>query len=46
MDRVSTGIPEIDKFIGGGYPKGKSVLITGSAGSGKTIVAIHFIYNG
>ena len=46
MDRVSTGILELDKFIGGGYPKGKSVLITGSAGSGKTIVAIHFIYNG
>ncbi len=46
MERVSTGIRELDKFIGGGYPRGKSVLITGSAGSGKTIVAIHFIHHG
>jgi flagellar protein FlaH len=43
MERISTGIPELDSFISGGYPKGKSVLITGSPGSGKTIVAIHFI---
>lgn len=46
MERVSTGIEELDKFIDGGYPKGKGVLITGSAGSGKTIVALHFIYRG
>ncbi|MCD1293969.1 hypothetical protein CUJ83_03025 [Methanocella sp. CWC-04] len=46
MERVSTGIPELDKLTDGGYPKGKGVLITGSAGSGKTIIALHFIYRG
>lgn len=46
MERVSTGIQELDRFISGGYPGGKSVLVTGSPGSGKTIIAIHFIYKG
>jgi len=46
MERVSTGIEGLDGLIGGGYPGGKSVLVTGSPGSGKTIIAIHFIYRG
>jgi KaiC/GvpD/RAD55 family RecA-like ATPase len=46
MERISTGIEELDRSTGGGYPKGKGVLITGSAGSGKTIVALHFIHKG
>ena len=46
MERISTGIEGLDSLIGGGYPGGKSVLVTGSPGSGKTIIAIHFIYRG
>lgn len=42
MDRVSTGIAALDKLFGG-YPKGSSILVSGSAGTGKTIMALHFI---
>ncbi|AYK15949.1 MAG: ATPase domain-containing protein [Methanosarcina flavescens] len=44
MDRVSTGIEELDRKLSGGYPVNKVTLITGIAGSGKTIFGIHFIY--
>jgi len=41
--RVSTGIPRLDAMLGGkGYYRGSSVLISGSAGTGKTSVAAHF----
>ncbi len=43
MDRVSTGVPGLDPLIGGGIPKGSSILVTGSAGTGKTVLALHFI---
>ena len=44
MERISTGIEELDKKLSGGYPANKATLITGIAGSGKTIFGIHFIY--
>jgi circadian clock protein KaiC len=41
--RVSTGIPRLDAmFSGKGYYRGSSVLISGSAGTGKTSFAAHF----
>jgi circadian clock protein KaiC len=41
--RVSTGIPRLDAMLGGkGYYRGSSVLISGSAGTGKTSFAAHF----
>jgi len=41
--RVSTGIPPLDKmFQGGGYTKGSTVLISGTAGTGKTSLAAAF----
>ncbi|MFQ6054932.1 MAG: ATPase domain-containing protein [Methanosarcinales archaeon] len=42
MERLSTGIIELDDLIEG-YPKGKSILISGNAGTGKTILALHFL---
>ncbi|MEM0449855.1 MAG: ATPase domain-containing protein [Methanomassiliicoccales archaeon] len=42
LERISTGIVELDKLIGG-YIKGGSVLITGPAGAGKTIFALQFV---
>lgn len=43
-ERVSSGIPELDRmFAGGGYYRGTSILITGTAGTGKTSVGGHFI---
>jgi archaeal flagellar protein FlaH len=44
MDRVSTGIEELDRKLIGGYPVNKAILVTGIAGSGKTIFGIHFIH--
>ena len=42
--RISTGIPTLDQMLGGsGYYRGSSVLISGTAGSGKTSVAAHFV---
>lgn len=44
--RVSTGIPGLDPLIEGGLPEGKSFLITGEAGTGKTIFCMQFILKG
>ena len=44
-ERVSTGIASLDGMLGGkGYYRGSSVLVTGTAGSGKTSVGAHFIH--
>src|SRR6202521_5220213 len=41
--RVSTGIPSLDKmFRGGGYTRGSTVLVSGTAGTGKTSLAAAF----
>jgi KaiC/GvpD/RAD55 family RecA-like ATPase len=42
IDRVSTGLKELDKIIQG-YPEGKTILVTGDAGVGKTVLGLHFI---
>ncbi|HZR71196.1 MAG TPA: circadian clock protein KaiC [Burkholderiales bacterium] len=42
-ERVSTGIAHLDAMLpGGGYYRGSTVLITGSAGTGKTSLAARF----
>jgi KaiC/GvpD/RAD55 family RecA-like ATPase len=46
MERVKTGIPGLDKIMMGGIPKNQLVLITGTSGTGKTILSNQFIYNG
>ena len=41
--RVSSGIPELDEMLGGkGFYEGSSVLVSGTAGTGKTSMATHF----
>lgn len=44
MERVPTGIENLDKKIGGGYPQGKGILLTGVPGTGKTIFGLHLLY--
>ncbi len=40
---ISTGVPKLDLMMGGkGYYRGGTLLITGTAGSGKTSLAAHF----
>jgi KaiC domain protein len=46
IERLSTGIQELDSIIGGGIPRGFFVAITGEPGTGKTITCIHFIAQG
>ena len=42
-ERVSSGIAPLDAMLGGqGYYRGSSILISGTAGSGKTSVTAHF----
>jgi circadian clock protein KaiC len=43
VGRVSSGIPRLDAMLGGGYFRGSTVLVSGTAGSGKTSVAAHFV---
>jgi len=43
-ERVSSGIPDLDKMLEGqGYYRGTSILVTGTAGSGKTSVSAAFV---
>jgi circadian clock protein KaiC len=46
IERVPTGIVELDKILDGGFPRGAVTLIAGGPGTGKTILAAQFIYNG
>jgi circadian clock protein KaiC len=42
-DRIATGIPRLDAMLGGrGFFRGSSILLTGTPGTGKTIVAANF----
>ncbi|GAC1620850.1 MAG: circadian clock protein KaiC [Candidatus Acidiferrum sp.] len=42
-ERVSTGVPDLDEMLEGeGYFRGSSILLSGTAGSGKTTLAASF----
>lgn len=43
-ERVSSGIPRLDSMLGGegGFYRGSSVLVSGTAGTGKTSIAANF----
>jgi len=43
-ERVTTGVKGLDEMFGGkGYYRGSTVLVSGTAGVGKTSVAAHFV---
>ena len=43
-ERISSGIPRLDAMLGGvGYYRGSSILISGTAGTGKSSFAAHFV---
>jgi circadian clock protein KaiC len=46
IDRQKTGIQGFDLIAKGGLPKGRSTLIAGTSGSGKTILAAQFLVEG
>ena len=44
--RVATGIPGLDRMLGGGLMSGRPYLVTGSTGSGKTLLGLNFLLEG
>ncbi len=46
MEKIKSGIPGLDELLGGGFPKGSSILLGGGAGTGKTIMGMQYLYNG
>ncbi len=44
--RVGTGIPGLDRMLGGGLVAGRPYLITGGSGSGKTLLGLTFLLEG
>lgn len=43
-ERISTGIPRLDAMMGGkGYFRGSSILVSGTAGTGKTSLSAHLV---
>jgi len=45
-DRVPTGVPGLDRMLGGGMPASRPYLITGGTGSGKTLLCLRFLMEG
>jgi len=46
LQKVPSGIAGLDAITGGGLPKGRPTLVSGGAGSGKTLFAIQFLIHG
>ena len=43
QERISTGVPRLDHMLSGGLFRGSTVLVSGSAGTGKTTLGAHLI---
>jgi circadian clock protein KaiC len=46
LDKSPSGIHGLDEITGGGLPTGRPTLICGSAGCGKTLFAMQFLFHG
>ncbi|HEY5059977.1 MAG TPA: ATPase domain-containing protein, partial [Gemmatimonadaceae bacterium] len=46
VEKIATGISSFDIIAKGGLPRNRTTLISGTAGSGKTIFAVQFIAAG
>jgi circadian clock protein KaiC len=44
--KASSGILGLDEMTGGGLPRGRTTLLVGGPGSGKTILALQFLVHG
>jgi circadian clock protein KaiC len=46
LPKARTGIQGLDEITGGGFPRGRPTLVCGSAGAGKTLLAMEFLVRG
>lgn len=46
MERVATGVVGFDELVDGGFPLGSTILLSGGSGTGKTIFALTYLYEG
>jgi circadian clock protein KaiC len=46
LEHIASGIPGFDMISNGGFVRGRSTLLAGSAGSGKTVFAVQFLVAG
>lgn len=46
LEKIKSGIPGFDQLVYGGLPKGRSYLISGEPGTGKTIFSLQFLLEG
>ena len=46
LPKAPTGIEGLDEVTRGGFPRGRPTLICGSAGAGKTLLAMEFLVRG
>ncbi|MDQ6713301.1 MAG: hypothetical protein M3Z28_08970 [Candidatus Dormibacteraeota bacterium] len=44
--RQSTGVDALDELLGDGYWPGSTTLVCGPSGVGKTLIGLHFIFQG
>ena len=45
-EHVSSGVEGLDQLLMGGYVKGRSTLLAGGPGTGKSILSWHFLFDG
>ncbi len=46
LRKAPTGIGGLDEITGGGLPEGRTTLVTGATGSGKTLLGVQFLVAG
>jgi KaiC/GvpD/RAD55 family RecA-like ATPase len=46
IKRCPTGVEGLDELLEGGFPQGRTILVAGGCGTGKSILATQFLYNG
>ena len=46
LEKAPTGITGFDEVSSGGLPRGRCTLVSGAAGSGKTIFGLEFLVQG
>lgn len=46
IPKTPTGIPGVDAVLLGGVPRGRTTIVGGGPGSGKTLFALEFLYRG